>query len=110
VSYHLDLSEQIRLGMVDPDEPADAYAEWGFDVGRDDGRAGGVSREGKDALTHPKSRPHYIEGYTEGGCEMRALDLSGPSYGASLEGAGEMFMPRDHDHYGWTDTYTRGAS
>lgn len=107
MAYHLDLSEQIRLGMVDPDEPGDKLAEWAFEVGHDDGYARGLSHEGLEALS--AARGDYLEGYSEGFRFRKEQGLSNRSYGASLEGAGEMFMPRDHDHYGWTDVYRRAS-
>ncbi len=109
MSYHLDLSEQIRLGMVDPDED-DGPREWGDEVGAADGYAGRVSEEGRAALGVPEARGAYLEAYAEGGAMRRAHDTW--RYGTpanSLEGAGEMFMPRTHPHYGWTGTYGGAA-
>lgn len=109
MGYHLDLSEQIRLGMVDPDEPGDMEAEWASEVGYDDGYAGGVSVEGRDALSSG-SRSDYIEMYWEGFTFRKERALGSAKYTPSFEGAGEMFMPRTDPHHGWTDTYTKGAS
>ncbi len=104
MGYHLDLSEQIRLGMVDPDEPGDMEAEWAFDVGYDDGYSRGVSLEGRDALSS-LSRRHYLEGYGEGFRFRKEMAAADVRYTPSFEGAGEMFMPRTDPNYGWTDTY-----
>lgn len=107
MSYHLDLNDQIRLGMVDPDDPADQAAEWAFEVGKEDGWMRGVSEEGYAALGAPETRPAYIEGYAEGFYRRKEDNRWHTPYVGSFEGAGEMFMPRDHDHYGWTDVYGR---
>ncbi len=106
MGYHLDLSEQIRLGMVDPDDPTDQATEWGGEVGAADGFAGGVSEEGGAALGVPEARGAYLEAYAEGG--LRRREHSAWRYGhvpQSLEGAGEMFMARNDPYYGWTDVY-----
>ena len=112
MSYSLDLSEQIRLGMVDPEESSDQAVEWAGEVGRDDGEIGSVGEEGTAALGILECRGAYIEGYTEGFYERKLQDLANVDRrvifeGGSYEGAGEMFMTRTHPHYGWTDTYTR---
>lgn len=51
---------------VDDYTPEKEEEHWGRAVGQEDGEVGGVSEEGRDALTGEHSRKPYIRAYWEG--------------------------------------------
>lgn len=104
-----------RSEEYDPPDPMEEAREHAYDAGSDDGNVGGVSEENRWALEgSPPVRHAYLEGYHDHFIqrkEMEGATRIGPGRvldtRLSLEGAGEMYHPRDHPYCGWTDTYTR---
>ena len=66
MAYYLDLNDQIRFGMVDPETPEEMAERLAEETGMLDADNFGVSPEGLAALNgEPWERSAYLYGYHE---------------------------------------------